>query len=555
MANSTSDRVWTAALELYELRREGEIATPDLIRRTQQELASIGSAPIWPPSSLRHYDSDTYGPFLGISNEGYGASLICDAALRCPKARALGTTRNPLNVGVGVDGEVLGGIGEVPVGPEEYAQIWAACIEQTLMTTNVGARANPRIFRAAPFVTVDLDSAGSSAAAMAELSRIFMPYSNAPGGARPLLVYVDFTGERHAQTSDLAALREHVETAIARIPSQRLGLRVVLDGSALDETQVLSTINLAAAADVRNVAVDGLARRAAERVISLPGLLNYFDRDAVQRILAHAKEAEVTICPYNQLDADTVARQIWSTLNTARGFGLHLGKYGLVPLTLEQSDRVVGQIQRWLGDWSAAPVCYVDRDLLSDERVYSGNTLVEGIAEWLEMVARHKVPLVLIDTIDKAEGRKILRSGGDPKGLLNIEEIARLDAHGRALGIKVMWAGGITSEQAAQFGELGVFGLYITSAISDRVPASGIYLDDPAIDAAKHPNVDKIIAVKTLIEAGFLKQRLLDLQSQAAETWRQALLDAGQDTAKLGELLPEVWQFWWSLKPASNLPG
>lgn len=553
--NSAEARTWIAASELRDLRRDGRPPTSELIKRAQAELVSIGSVPVVPTKSLRHYDSDAFGPFLGISNEGYGASLICEAVQRSPKARALGAGLDWLKIGVGVDGEVLGGIGEVPVGPLEYAQIWTSCIERTLMTTNVGARANPRIFRAAPRVLADLDAPEGLAAAAAALEAIFKPFRTAPGGPRPLVAFVEFTGSRPAQPGDLAGLNAHFNQAPAGSPDQRVGLNVALSGSADDEVVVLDAIALAAAAGVRDVAVDGIPRRAAERAISLPGLLNYFDPAATQRILTRAAEARVEIRPYNQLDVYTVARQTWVALNTARGFGLHLGKYGLVPLTLEESEVVVSHIQRWLGDWSAAPVCYVDRDLLTAERVYSGPTLAEGIALWLEMVARHDVPLVLIDTVDKAEGWKILKTGGDPKGLLTIDEIARLDARGRELGIKVMWAGGIGADQARAFGELGVFGMYVTSAVSDRAPASGIYLDDPGIDAIKHPNGDKIVALKSQIEAGFLVSRLKGVTGAQAADYRDAVIAAGQDTAQLETLLPEVWQFWWSLQGADNSSG
>jgi hypothetical protein len=40
--------------------------------------------------------------------------------------------------------------------------------------------------------------------------------------------------------------------------------------------------------------------------------------------------------------------------------GLDLGKYGPFPLTMEEHDIVVGLIQQWFPDWSAAPVYYVE---------------------------------------------------------------------------------------------------------------------------------------------------------------------------------------------------
>lgn len=540
------DADWATVHEFLHFRRQGKEPGLALYDRAASALVANGGAPPSEPFSLRNYDSDAYGPFLGISNEGYGAALIAAASRNSPKAAALGESASPLTIGIGVDGEVLGAIGEVPIGPDEFARIWLNCADRTLMTTNVGARVNPRIYRAPFCVTVDLDGADGLEAAKQRISATFAPFVAAPGGARPLLLFVDFTGDIAMADGALAELRAFVTEQVAASDQQRLGLRLVLTGVADDEARASAAINLAASAEVRDVAFDGITRRAADRAISLPALLNYIDRDALKRLLAKASASDVTIRPFNHLDADTVARQVWSTLNTARSYGLHLGKYGLVPMTLEESEVVVECIQRWLGHWSAAPVCYVDRDIVTAETVFHGETLGAGIGKWLEMVARHDVPLVLIDTVDKAEGRKILKTGNDPKGLLEIDEIRELDELGRRLGVKVMWAGGITRDQALEFGKIGVFGIYVTTAVSDRAAVSGIYLNDPGLDAAKQPNADKIRDVKTLIEAGFLIGKLDGLSAipKAAEL-RQKLLSAERDSAALGAILPAAWQLWW----------
>ena len=107
---------------------------------------------------------------------------------------------------------------------------------------------------------------------------------------------------------------------------------------------------------------------------------------------------------------------------------MHLGKYGLFPLTLEEMEKVVGKVQRWFPDWSAAPVYYVDQGLVTPTDVYYENDRAAGVAKWLEVMAKHEVRVVLIDTVDKSKGWKILRTGNDEKGLLSLEEIAGLDA-------------------------------------------------------------------------------------------------------------------------------
>ena len=130
------------------------------------------------------------------------------------------------------------------------------------------------------------------------------------------------------------------------------------------------------------------------------------------------------------IDADSVARQIWSTLTTARAMGLNLGKYGLFPLTLEQCDTVVERMQRWFPDWSAAPVFYVDQGIISRNRVFVGAETATGIEAWLRMFAKHKFRFVLIFTVDNSQSWKIVKTDNDPKGILELRQIARLNALG-----------------------------------------------------------------------------------------------------------------------------
>ena len=54
--------------------------------------------------------------------------------------------RTPLTLGVAHDAERLGAVGEVAVGPDEYAAIRLACRGRLLTTTNVGTRVNVRHF-------------------------------------------------------------------------------------------------------------------------------------------------------------------------------------------------------------------------------------------------------------------------------------------------------------------------------------------------------------------------------------------------------------------------
>ena len=111
-------------------------------------------------------------------------------------------------------------------------------------------------------------------------------------------------------------------------------------------------------------------------------------------------------------------------------------------------------------------------------------------------MAKHHVEVVLIDTVDKAEGWKILRTGNDRKGLLGPRQIARLTALGEKLGIKVLWAGGITISQVYEFGQLGVFGIYVTTAAAETIPVKGKYRRDPGMPSAKQPTFKGVLNVE-----------------------------------------------------------
>jgi hypothetical protein len=499
--------------------------------------------------SLRHYDHHRYGPFLGVSDDGDSAEAIRLAALDSPKARALGRGKTePLTVGVALDAERLGGVGEVPVGPDEFTDIWRECIDRTLLTTNVGGRAHLWLYRLTPIVLIgDGDGDAALAQAKAGLAEAFKPYFKTPDGkARELTAFVEFPlhTERpvEQQRTLLAALQQYVQSGEATAPRvHHLGLSVRVGWEAKGADAATRAIDLAQATGTGTVGIDGVVRKEADRVGSFPGLLNYLPPADVARVLSYAQEKAIRVRARRQLDPDTVARSIWSTLNTARAMGLDLGKYGLFPLTFEEQDIVVGLIQRWFPDWSAAPVYYVDQAITHRTRVYDGNERAAGLETWLRMVARHKVRVVLIDTVDKAAGWKILRSDGDPKGLLDAKEIARLSALGERLGIKVLWAGGITLPQALLFGELGVFGIYVTTAAAASIAVTKKYQHDRALAASKRPSFRGVLDVKTILEAGYLGERLKAINPALADRIKRAGIAPGA----LSELLPAAWQAWW----------
>lgn len=506
-------------------------------------------------ASLRDYDHHRYGPFLGVSDDGGGAAEVCRAALASPKAQALGAKVSPLTLGVALDAERLAGVGEVPVGLDEFSEIWLKCAGRGLMTTNVGSRVNLRQYLPAPVVTIaDGETKAALAAAKTELADAFRPFLKTPDRKpRSLVVFVEFKlGSRRPRAERkimLRKLREHVKSGGIAAPSvHRLGLNVKIGWGPKGRDAALRAVDLARAAGIGELSIDGVVRKEADRAISLPGLTNYLAPGLVAQVLRYAQQNGVRVRPLTQVDPDTVARSTWSVLNTARAMGLHLGKYGLFPLTLEESEIVVRQVQQWFPDWSAAPVFYVDQGLIGRSGVYVGHDMAKGVAAWLRAMAKYKVKVVLIDTVDKSKGWKILRTGDDPKGLLSAQQVSRLAALGEDLGIKVLWAGGITGPQAYELGRLGVFGIYVTTAAAIAVPVDGTYRYDPGMAQRKLPTFAGVLNVKTLLEAGYLSCRTKNGASPKGARQDDATaadMPGERDLARLSKTLPAAWRKWW----------
>ncbi len=521
-------------------------------------LAYLGGDADRANKSLKNYDHHRYGPFLGVSDDGDAAEDICRAALASPKATALGRSSTPFTIGVGVDGERLGGVGEVPVGPNEFADIWSKCAGRSLTTTNVGARANVRHYLSAPLVEIDSGTMASALAlAKTRLADVFNPFLITPDKEpRPLVVFVEFQfGSRRSYAERRAMLRalvEHTKSGGISAPRvHRLGLNVRIGWAEKGLATALKAVDLARSVGIEEVSVEGVVRKEADRAISLSGLTNYLAPELVGKLLEYAKKKGVRVRPLKQVDPDTVARSIWSTLNTARGMNFHLGKYGLWPLTLEESKVVVRQVQSWFPYWSAAPVFYVDQGVVSRDGIYISKDMVKGVRVWLQAMAKHGVKIVLIDTVDKAQGWKILRTRNDPKGLLTAQEISRLATLGEELGIKVLWAGGITASQAYEFGKLEVFGIYVTTAAAETVAVEGKYRRDPALPKRKRPTFGGVLKVKTLLEAGYLTSHLAEAAALSEELRdKDGAVDivAEADLNHLLKVLPTLWRKRWRQK-------
>jgi hypothetical protein len=315
--------------------------------------------------------------------------------------------------------------------------------------------------------------------------------------------------------------------------AHRLGLLVRAPRGSLGPEVVRHGLALAAKTGLGEVAVNSVLRREAQERISMPGLLNFFDKTTANKLWAEAEPKRIVLRAWKTIDVDSVARNTWTSLQTARNAGLYLGKYGMLPLTLPEADYVIGKIQSWFADWSAAPAIYVDCPTVTPYRCYDEEA-GEAVRAWLDVAHAHGVAVVLIDTADKSRGRKLLKdSPKDEVGILSEDEIRDLDYYARNLGIKALWAGGISAAQAYRFGKMGVFGIYTTTSTARKIAVSGDYKHDPSMPNEKEPTYRGVCRVALLLQAGFVQGRLRSLGDSATAA------QVAQEAEALLEFQPE----------------
>lgn len=510
------------ALRLYEevvcrchregvsLRGEAYLQLRELAARALDELGGQGE-----PScvSLKQYDHVRYGPFLGVSDEGSAAPAIRSAALASPKMSVVSSTA-PIVVGVAHDAERLAAVGEVAVGPSEYREIRLECMGRILTSTNVGTRLNLRYYKRRPVIEIGHGRSSSLVRrAVSQAEDILEPFWRTPDNVpRPITVFVRFATrmlpERRLEILNMIA-DAFRKGDFCNPEYHRLGVIVSVKRGSRGLRAAKGAIDLARDANLAEVAIDGAFLKVAEDKISMPGLLNYFNVAQTAELLRYAATRGIPISPRNRVDPDTVARNVWSGLLVARNMGLELGKYGLFPLTFEELDEVIGMVQGWFSSWTAAPAFYIDFPAVDSTNVYTKRTIVEGLKRWLELVSKHKTSVVLIDTADKDKGRRLLKnSPSDKVGILKIDQVAEIDAFAARLGVKVLWAGGITMPQSFEMSKLGVFGVYVTSAAAVAKPVTYRYRRDPMLASEKEPTFHGVSRTKLLLEAGFLVGRL-----------------------------------------------
>lgn len=514
---------------------------------------------------LEQYDHRRFGPILGVSDEGSAAGAIVRAAYASAKAQAQDDA-DDMCVGMIIDGERMGSAGEVPIGPDEYDLVLPKAEGHTFATTNVGVRVNTRFYQPLPqFRLVDA-AADEQAWVDAVLAR-FKPFIHTPDGKpRPMTVRITTeAGEDHE------ALRRLVPAIEAGRDDGRLGpadlhrLTVLITfegeiGSEADLAEIRGVVDIASDIGMPEVAVDAQLREAARRRLSVQGLLNVLPPDQVRSLLAYAGDKGVQALYEFDVDTETAARTVWTGLNSAYKSGLSAAKYGLVPLRLEQMRDVVRDVQRWLTDWTPIPAFYVDTPLVTSREVYGLDRVVEAGKLWMSMVAEEGAKVVLVDAPDRVDPHKLLRKSDAPDdpGVLTFSDVKELLDHSRNCGLKVLWSGGNSAEQAFELGRLGVFGIFTTGSTARIVPVSGTLEHDMQLAQMPEPTEFGVRRVHALLQGGYLcavldDQEIIDEINERAPALIAAATDTDECSAVLDSFdatLQRGWTRHWDNVPA-----
>lgn len=469
-------------------------------------------------ASLKEYEHHLYGPFLGVSDEGSAAAAVREAAVHSPKARCF---RNPapLITGVAVDAERLGAMGETAAGPDEYKKIRLDTAGRILATTNIGGGVNLRYYKRSPVIKLPGNLSVSEAAMLSDkIKNALLPFVFTPDNRpRPVTVFLSL-GRGVVGPKSLAALKAVVmpfqNEEFCDPEYHKIGLHIRVSGGRKGVERLLCAIDAARLLNIEEVTAEGACLSKAEELSLLPGLMDYFKEEQVEKILKYAGERKVKVAPHHRVDLESIARSIAVSLGCVRNMGFDLAKYGLLPLTAEECAKVAGMVEGWFPMWTAAPVLYVDYPVYSSDKLFRKDSIAEGIRRWLDGMQECRPPVVLIDTFNKSKGYQIVkRDDSDRKGLLSPEDVLCIDKLGKEMGIRILWAGGITLPQVYTFGKLKVFGIYVTSAVSKSIPVTEEYSNDPVLDEQKEPAYPGVYLAKLLLEAGFLAAQLQDYGS------------------------------------------
>ena len=506
---------------------------------------------------LATYDSEHFGPLFAVSDEGSAGEMIVNAAYASAKAKALWPI-DPVSLGMALDGERMTSAGEVPIGPIEYEELSDAAAGRLFLTTNVGVRVNARLSQQLPEFAVTEKSANDKQW-LDNVFAAFEPFLHTPDGQpRPLTVRLSV--DPNAPIKSLKGVVTKLEAGRkeGKIGPAEIHLLSVLvafeDRITDDEIGVIERImQLAVDAGIRELAVDGDLREPARRRLGIQSLLNILDPEHLRRLLRLSRQLGVRLTYRYHLDLETAARTIWTGLHTARTNGFSAGKYGLVPMTLEEQGAVIEMITGWTADWTAIPAFYVDTPLLSVEDVYDDTRCKDAAKLWLKTARGAGAKIVLFDSPDRVNPRRLIRQPNvaNDIGVLTLADIEEILACAKELGISILWSGGITSRQAFELAKRKVFGIFSTSSTAAKIAVTAAFEDDPRLAAENEPTDFGVRRIHAIIQGGFLSaavsNRGKDLAKSIADSSERLLAaeqDQAQSSVELNNLNVELLRGW-----------
>jgi hypothetical protein len=517
---------------------------------------------------LATYDSEHFGPLFAVSDEGSAGEMIVNAAYASAKAKALWPI-DPVSLGMALDGERMTSAGEVPIGPIEYEELSDAAAGRLFLTTNVGVRVNARLSQQLPEFAVTEKSANDKQW-LDNVFAAFEPFLHTPGGQpRPLTVRLSVDPNAPIKSlkgvvTKLEAGRKEGKIGPAEI--HQLSVLVAFEDRITDdEIGVIERImQLAVDAGIRELAVDGDLREPARRRLGIQSLLNILDPEHLRRLLRLSRQLGVRLTYRYHLDLETAARTIWTGLHTARTNGFSAGKYGLVPMTLEEQGAVIEMITGWTADWTAIPAFYVDTPLLTAEDVYDDTRCKDAAKLWLKTARGAGAKIVLFDSPDRVNPRRLIRQPNvaNDIGVLTLADIEEILAYAKELGISILWSGGITSRQAFELAKRKVFGIFSTSSTAAKIAVTAAFEDDPRLAAENEPTDFGVRRIHAIIQGGFLSaavsNRGKDLAKSIAGSSERLLAaeqDQAQSSVELNNLNVELlrgWQLLSEVRPRQN---
>ena len=507
--------------------------------------------------SLATYDSEHFGPLFAVSDEGSAGETIVNAAYASAKAKALWPI-DPVSLGVALDGERMTSAGEVPIGPPEYEDLLDAAAGRLLLTTNVGVRVNTRLTQQLPEFAVTEKSANDKQW-LDNVFAAFEPFVHTPDGQpRPLTVRLSVDPNAPIKSlkgvvTKLDAGRKEGKMGPAEI--HQLSVLVAFEDRITDdEIGVIERImQLAVDAGIRELAIDGDLREAARRRLGIQSLLNILDPEHLRRLLILSRQLGVRLTHRYHLDVETAARTIWTGLHTARTNGFSAGKYGLMPMTLEEQGAVIEMITRWTADWTAIPAFYVDTPLLTAEDVYDDTRCKDAAKLWLKTARGAGAKIVLFDSPDRVNPRRLIRQPNvaNDIGVLTLADIEEILGYAKELGISILWSGGITSRQAFELAKRKVFGIFSTSSTAAKIAVTAAFEADPRLAAENEPTDFGVRRIHAIIQGGFLSaavsnrgKGLAKSIADSSERLLAAEQDQAQSAVELNNLNLELLRGW-----------